>query len=245
MVAIGKQIELSPKRGSPRRSETKFARWPLVRAYLLAPVDLLWNGGIGTYVKASTESNEAVGDRGNDPVRVDGAALRCRVVVEGGNLGLTQAGRIEYAMAGGKINTDFIDNSGGVNCSDREVNLKILLGLAEERGELTRAERDRLVAASAPQVVDRILYDNFQQAQMISQEERAALRRVGAHEQLMVQLENEGLLDRRSKESLRESGLLGVAGKGLTLLRCGPRVDAKLSLKVSLAFRSRRRPSRG
>ncbi len=120
-------------------------------------------------------------------------------------------------MAGGKINTDFIDNSGGVNCSDREVNLKILLGLAEERGELTRAERDRLVAASAPQVVDRILYDNFQQAQMISQEERAALRRVGAHEQLMVQLENEGLLDRAlegvpSTEVLTERSR---GGKGL------------------------------
>jgi glutamate dehydrogenase len=234
-----KQIELSPQaRAALGVSETKFAPLQLVRAILLAPVDLLWNGGIGTYVKASTESNEAVGDRGNDPVRVDGVALRCRVVVEGGNLGLTQAGRVEYAMAGGKINTDFIDNSGGVNCSDREVNLKILLGLAEERGQLTRAERDRLVAASAPQVVDRILYDNFQQAQMISQEERAALRRVGAHEQLMVQLENEGLLDRTlegvpSTEVLTERSR---GGKGLTRPEIAVLlVDAKRSLKVSLA----------
>ncbi len=92
------------------------------------------------------ESHEAVGDRINDAIRVDGKDLRCRVVGEGGNLGFTQRGRIEYALAGGRINTDFIDNSGGVHCSDREVNLKILLGMAEERGDLDRAGRDELVA---------------------------------------------------------------------------------------------------
>ena len=234
-----KQIELSEQaRVVLGVTEGKWAPLQLVRAILLAPVDLLWNGGIGTYVKSSTESNEAVGDRSNDPVRVDGASLRSRVVVEGGNLGLTQAGRVEYAMAGGKINTDFIDNSGGVNCSDREVNLKILLGLAEERDEITRAERNRLVAASAAEVVDRILYDNFQQAQMISQEERAAIRRVGAHEQLMVQLENEGLLD-RALEGVPSSEVLterSRAGKGLTRPEIAVLlVDAKRSLKISLA----------
>lgn len=234
-----KQIQLSAEaRAVLGVTQANWAPLQLVRAILLAPVDLLWNGGIGTYVKASTESNEVVGDRGNDPVRVDGANLRCRTVIEGGNLGLTQAGRVEYALAGGKINTDFIDNSGGVNCSDREVNLKILLGISEQRGELTRAERDRLVAASAPQVVERILYDNLQQAQMISQEERAALRRVGAHEQLMVQLEAESLLDRTldgvpSTEALAERSR---AGRGLTRPEIAVLlVDAKRSLKSSLA----------
>ena len=105
----------------------------VIRAILAAPVDLLWNGGIGTYVKATRETHEQVGDRVNDAVRLDAVELRCKVVGEGGNLGFTQLGRIEYAEAGGRINTDFIDNSAGVHCSDREVNLKILLGLAEER----------------------------------------------------------------------------------------------------------------
>jgi len=233
-----KQIQLSVEaRAALGVTQANWTPLQLIRAILMAPVDLLWNGGIGTYVKASIESNEAVGDRGNDPVRVDGSALRCRTVVEGGNLGLTQAGRVEYALAGGKINTDFIDNSGGVNCSDREVNLKILLGISEHRGELTRTERDRLVAASAGQVVERILYDNFQQAQMISQEERAALRRVGAHEQLMVQLEAEGIL-RRKLDGVPQTETLAErsrSGRGLTRPEIAVLVvDAKRSLKNSL-----------
>src|SRR5439155_20052805 len=99
----------------------------LIRAILRAPVDLLWNSGIGTYVKAAAENNADVGDKANDAVRVDAGELRCRVVGEGGNLGLTHAGRVEYALAGGRINTDAIDNAGGVNCSDHKVNIKILL----------------------------------------------------------------------------------------------------------------------
>src|SRR5258706_10169240 len=98
------------------------------------PVDLFWNGGIGTYVKASTESHAEVGDRSNDSLRVDGKELRCKVIGEGGNLGLTQHGRIEYARSGGRLNTDFIDNSAGVDCSDHEVNIKILLNAATEKG---------------------------------------------------------------------------------------------------------------
>src|SRR5206468_10286278 len=142
----------------------------LLRAILRAPVDLLWNGGIGTYVKASAESDLEVGDRANDAVRVNGGELRARVVGEGGNLGFTQRGRIEYALAGGRINTDFIDNSGGVDCSDHEVNLKILLGLAIGRGELTIAARDDLLSSSAGDVVEHVLYDNYLQAQILSQE---------------------------------------------------------------------------
>ena len=118
----------------------------MVKAILCAPVDLLWNGGIGTYVKATGESHADVGDRANDAVRIDATQLRARVVGEGGNLGLTQAGRIEYALAGGLINTDFIDNSAGVDTSDHEVNIKILLNGAVRDGQLTRAERDRAAA---------------------------------------------------------------------------------------------------
>jgi glutamate dehydrogenase len=109
-------------------------------------VDLLWNGGIGTFVKASSESHAAAGDRTNDGIRVDGRDLRCKVVGEGGNLGLTQRGRIEYALAGGRINTDFIDNCAGVNCCDHEVNIKILLNAAVAEGDLTGKQRDVLIA---------------------------------------------------------------------------------------------------
>ena len=110
----------------------------LIKAILKAPVDLLWNGGIGTYVKSTKETNSDVGDRANDSVRINGSDIRARVVGEGGNLGCTQLGRIEYALGGGRINTDFIDNSAGVDTSDHEVNWKILLGLAMSRGTSSR-----------------------------------------------------------------------------------------------------------
>ena len=117
----------------------------LVSAILRAPVDLLWNGGIGTYVKAATETHAEVGDRANDGLRVNGGDLRCRMVGEGGNLGFTQLGRVEYALDGGLIYTDAIDNSAGVDCSDHEVNIKILLGGVVERGELTTKQRNELL----------------------------------------------------------------------------------------------------
>jgi glutamate dehydrogenase len=169
----------------------------VIRAILAAPVDLLWNGGIGTYVKATSETHEQVGDRVNDAVRLDAVELRCKVVGEGGNLGFTQLGRIEYAETGGRINTDFIDNSAGVHCSDREVNLKILLGLAEERGDLDRQGRDQLVAAVVDDVVARILYDNFLQAQILGQEQADSGTRTESYEDLMVALEADGFLNRR------------------------------------------------
>ncbi|HSL09740.1 MAG TPA: NAD-glutamate dehydrogenase [Actinomycetota bacterium] len=168
----------------------------LIRLILQAPVDLLWNGGIGTYVKHSKETNGDVGDRANDGVRVSGNQVRAKVVGEGGNLGFTQRGRIEYALARGRINTDFIDNSAGVDTSDHEVNLKILLGLAMQRGELTLAERNELLAASADDVVRAVLYDNYLQAQILSQEMLVSSQRIEAYEDLMRQLEGDGELDR-------------------------------------------------
>ncbi len=140
----------------------------LIRAVLRAPVDVLFNGGIGTYVKAARESQAEVGDRANDVVRVNGNELRARVVAEGGNLGLTQQARIEYALAGGRINTDFIDNSGGVETSDREVNIKILLDAAIRARRLTRDRRDNLLRQAAEQVVAQVLADSAAQAQSLS-----------------------------------------------------------------------------
>jgi glutamate dehydrogenase len=189
----------------------------LIRMILKAPVEVLWNGGIGTYVKSSTESNEDAGDRTNDQVRVNGDELRCKIVVEGGNLGLTQAGRIEYARAGGRVNTDFIDNSGGVNCSDREVNLKILFNTIG--GDLTHDEVQRLLTDAAPEVVDRILADNFQQAQRISLEEVTSIYRLDSYEDLMVNLELKGLLD-RAIEGLPSTEEMGERSRtGLSLSR--------------------------
>jgi glutamate dehydrogenase len=200
----------------------------LIRAILRAPVDLLYNGGIGTYVKASTESHADAGDRVNDSVRIDGSELRCRVVAEGGNLGFTQRGRIEFALAGGRINTDFIDNSAGVDCSDHEVNLKILCGLAVQRGELTIEARNALLQEVEPDVVRHVLYDNFLQAQVLSRESELSPHRMEAFEDLMQTLEADGLLD-RSLEALPGPDDMAErrrAGKGM----------ARPELAVLLAF---------
>jgi glutamate dehydrogenase len=172
----------------------------VIRAILRAPVDLLWNGGVGTVVKASSETDADAHDRSSDAIRVNARELRCRVVAEGGNLGFTRLARVEYAAAGGRINADFIDNSAGVDCSDHEVNLKILLGLAERRGELTRAERDALLEAVTGDVVEHVLYDSFLQAQIISQEVERSGGRMFAYEDLMNLLVETGLLDRASED---------------------------------------------
>ena len=135
----------------------------LMRAILLADVDLLWNGGIGTYVKAASETDAEVGDKANDPIRVNGGELRAKCVGEGGNLGLTQKGRIEYAVAGGRINTDFIDNSAGVDTSDHEVNIKILLDQVVRNGDLTEKQRNDLLASMTDEVGTLVLADNYDQ----------------------------------------------------------------------------------
>jgi glutamate dehydrogenase len=168
----------------------------LIQAILRAPVDLLWNGGIGTYVKSTSEEHDDVGDRANDAVRISGRELRASVVGEGGNLGFTQLGRIEYAQTGGRINTDAIDNSGGVDCSDHEVNLKILLAQLVEDGALSTEERNALLRDVAADVVEHVLYDNYLQVQILSQESAASPLRLEAYEDLMVELERAGLLER-------------------------------------------------
>ncbi len=192
-----KSIALSPQaRAALAIDAAALTPEETIGAILRAPVDLLWNGGVGTYVKATEETHAEVGDRSNDGLRVDAHELRCRAVGEGGNLGLTQRARIEYDRAGGLINADFIDNSAGVDCSDHEVNLKILLSLALERGQLEFEQRDELLAAVAGEVTAHVLYDNFLQAQILSQEAAASPGRLDAYEELMRALEARGALSR-------------------------------------------------
>jgi glutamate dehydrogenase len=168
----------------------------IMRAILRMPVDLLWNGGIGTYVKSSRESNAEAGDRANDALRINGKELRAKVVGEGGNLGLTQRGRIEYALAGGRLNTDFIDNSAGVNTSDVEVNLKILLNPIVQAGDLTAGERNRLLAGMSSEVCALVLRNNYLQSQAISTLELQARARLAEFQHLIRSLERSGDLNR-------------------------------------------------
>lgn len=213
-----KSIKLSAQaREALGIEEESLAPTDVIRAILRAPVDLLWNGGIGTVVKASTESDADAHDRASDAIRVDADELRAKVVGEGGNLGFTRRARVEYAGAGGRINADFIDNSAGVDCSDHEVNLKILLGLAEQRGELTRTERDELLLEVTEDVVRHVLYDSFQQAQIIAQEVDRSASRLYAYEDLMTLLEENRILDRASEDlpSSEEVGERRRTGRGM------------------------------
>jgi glutamate dehydrogenase len=190
----------------------------LISAMLKAEVDLLWNGGIGTYVKASSETNSEVGDRTNDALRVDGNELRCRVVGEGGNLGFTQMGRIEYALSGGRIYMDAIDNSAGVDCSDHEVNIKILLDAIVEAGDMTEKQRNELLASMTDEVGDLVLGDNYQQTQAINQAAALAYPMVDVHTRYIHDLEHAGRLD-RTLEFLpgdEELGERRSESKGLT-----------------------------
>jgi glutamate dehydrogenase len=164
-----KSIKLSAQARQALATETEeFTPQELIRTILLAPVELFWNGGIGTYVKAAAERHADAFDRANDAVRVDAEQLRCKIVAEGGNLGLTQKARIAFAQKGGRINTDFIDNSAGVDCSDHEVNIKILLGAVVDAGDMTMKQRDRLLAQMTDEVGQLVLRNNVLQVQAIS-----------------------------------------------------------------------------
>ncbi|TQV80992.1 NAD-glutamate dehydrogenase [Exilibacterium tricleocarpae] len=168
----------------------------LLHRLLKAPVDLIWNGGIGTYVKASFETDADVGDKANDALRVDGRDLRCRVFGEGGNLGMSQLGRIEYALNGGACNTDFIDNAAGVDCSDHEVNIKILLNDIVTAGDMTQKQRNKLLADMTDTVSELVLTNNYRQTQAISLAQYQAPARIGEYRRLINALEAEGRLNR-------------------------------------------------
>jgi glutamate dehydrogenase len=175
----------------------KMAPNELIQSILKAPVDLLWNGGIGTFIKATEENNNDVGDRANDAIRIDAKELRAKVFGEGGNLGSTQLARIEFAENGGYVNTDAIDNSAGVNCSDIEVNIKILLRLAEEKGQLKSKERNKLLESMTGEVGELAADANYRQSQILSIAQVISKDMLEPHKRLMTSLEKKGFLHRK------------------------------------------------
>ena len=192
-----KEIKLSPQAQNLIGLESDTTNpQQLMNAILKMPADLLWFGGIGTYVRAATETDDAVGDRANDPIRVAGAELRCKVVGEGANLGVTQRGRIEAALRGVRLNTDAIDNSAGVNTSDIEVNIKIALTPALRDGRLSRDDRNALLVEMTEDVAALVLRNNYLQPLALSLEARRGLAFLGFQQRLMQTLERRGLLDR-------------------------------------------------
>ncbi len=168
-----------------------------IHSVLKAPVDLLWNGGIGTYIKSAQETHGDVGDKANDSLRVNGNELRCKVVGEGGNLGVTQLGRVEFALNGGHINTDFIDNAAGVDCSDHEVNIKILLNGVVASDDMTGKQRNQLLEQMTDTVSDLVLENNYKQTQALSLAEREAFMRLAEYRRLIQDMESAGKLNRQ------------------------------------------------
>jgi glutamate dehydrogenase len=211
-----KTVPLSPEvRSRLDVPEEELTPDELIRAILRAPVDLLWNGGVGTYVKASAETHVEVGDKRNDQVRVDAGRLRCRVVGEGGNLGFTQRGRVEFALGGGRINSDAIDNSAGVDCSDHEVNIKILLDRVVADGDLTGKQRDALLVEMTDEVAELVLSDNAAQTRALYNSQAQARALLDVHMRYLNVLERTGRLNRAleflpTDDELAERGAAGI-----------------------------------
>lgn len=201
----------------------------VISALLKAPVDLIWNGGIGTYVKARTETNADVGDKANDGLRVNGEDLHCRVFGEGGNLGMTQLGRVEYCLANGRCNTDFIDNAAGVDCSDHEVNIKILLDELVVAGDLTGKQRNQLLAEMTDEVAELVLQNNYRQTQAISIANFQATSRANEYRRFITFLENSGRLQRALEFLPSDEEIVERQGHGKTLTR------PELSVLISYA----------
>lgn len=190
----------------------------LIKAILKAPVDLLYNGGIGTYVKSSAESHADVGDKTNDYCRINGDELRCKIVGEGGNLGFTQLARVEYALKGGMINTDFIDNSAGVDCSDHEVNMKILLNKEVLEGHLTEKKRNQILASLTTEVANQVLSDNYQQALAMSISTDHGSRYISLYQSFIHYLEELSFINRAVEFLPDDKTIMDrkAEGKGLT-----------------------------
>lgn len=216
-----RSIELSPQARTALGIEVpSLTPEELMHAILLAPVDLFYNGGIGTYIKASTETHEQVKDRANDNIRVDGKDLRCKVVAEGGNLGATQTGRIEFAMKGGHIFTDAIDNSAGVDCSDHEVNVKIWLDTEVNAGKLSTEDRNHLLNEITPDIVTLVLRDNALQTHLLTREVQAQTDGtvLDSYAGLIANLEAEGVISRKLEQLPTAAELVTrkTEGRGLT-----------------------------
>ncbi len=216
-----KSIEITPEVAAALdidRHVTSMTPDELIRAAVKAPVDLLWNGGIGTYVKAQTETNADVGDKANDRIRINGSDLRCKVVGEGGNLGMTQLGRVEAARHGVRLNTDAIDNSAGVDTSDHEVNIKILLDGLVRRGILSLEDRIVLLSEMTDDVAQQVLQDNYGQNVVLGNARAGAPALITVHQRMIRELERLGMLD-RALEFLpddEEFRTRELAGEGLT-----------------------------
>jgi len=191
----------------------------LMKAILSAPVDLLWFGGIGTYVKAKDETNAEAGDRANDAIRIDAKDVRAKVVGEGANLGVTQRGRIEYGLLGGRSNTDAVDNSAGVDTSDHEVNIKILLGDIVANGDMTTKQRDRLLETMTDEVARLVLRDNYEQTQILSIQELQGSSGIDQHAAMMRDLERAGRLDRAIEYLPDDETLAQRQSQGKGLMR--------------------------
>jgi len=233
-----KQIPLSPEiKALTGLTADKATPNEVIKALLKTEVDLLWFGGIGTFIKAASQSNLDVGDRANDAVRVNGGEVRAKVVGEGANLGVTQLGRVEYALKGGRINTDAIDNSAGVDTSDHEVNLKILFSGPMRRGEIGQGARDALLTEMTEEVARHVLADNYDQTLTLSVAEARGVRDLDGQGRFMRDLERRGKLDRAveflpSDEDMRKRG---QEGKGLTRPELAVLLAyAKLDLKADI-----------
>jgi glutamate dehydrogenase len=210
----------------------------LIATILASPADLLWFGGIGTYVKSAGENNVQVGDPANDALRIDGRDVRAKVIGEGANLGATQAGRIEFALKGGRINTDFIDNSAGVDCSDHEVNIKIALADAKRSGKLSEDARRKLLVQMTDEVAALVLEDNRLQALALSIAERGGAQAVASQVRLIETLEDRGYLDRKTEGIAASDDLARRAADGHGLTRPELAVllsSAKLTLQDAIA----------
>ncbi|KTC65095.1 NAD-glutamate dehydrogenase (plasmid) [Legionella adelaidensis] len=212
----------------------------LIKIILQAKVDLLWSAGIGTFVKAHTESNTEVGDRTNDAIRINGNQLRCRVVGEGGNLGLTQLGRMEYSLNGGLIFTDFIDNSAGVSCSDKEVNIKILLNSIVSSGDMTPKQRNELLVEMTDEVAHLVLRDNYLQTRALSLLSSEAMRSVELQSRYINELERTGKIDRNleflpDEKTIMEHKLIGkgLSRPGMAVLFCYSKIILKEAILAS------------
>jgi len=219
-----KSVTLTPQAASAIGfAKTAATPAEIMNAILKAPVDLLWFGGIGTYVKATAETNQDAGDRANDAIRVNAADVRASVIGEGANLGVTQRGRIEFGLKGGRNNSDAIDNSGGVNCSDVEVNIKIALAAAMRKGSLARPARNRLLAEMTDEVSALVLANNYEQTLALSLARKRGLADIAHQGRFMAALETRGLLD-RAVENLPSAAVLAereARGEPLTRAELG------------------------
>ena len=215
-----KRIDLTPQMQQLLQCKEDHLTPNELIVYLLkAPVDLIWNGGIGTYIKASNETDADVSDKSNDAIRINGRQVRAKAIGEGGNLGVTQRGRVEYALNGGLLYTDSIDNSAGVDCSDNEVNIKILLSQLVKSGRLSNKERNQLLVDMTDEVAQKCLFNNYRQTQIIDSIEKHAALNMYQHARFMRHLENGGIMNRKLENLPSDKQITDRIAKNQALTR--------------------------